>query len=147
MQKLRKITIWTLCPFLILYILVGLAYQSSHNRSEIYPFSDWFLFSYVNTQGEAFDLKYSDKAGKTHYLLEQLTGKKQKELSSLLYKLSRSKERDYKKLLKESMDMSLINEFPGPFTLVRKRFDRLKYYQDKEIRSEDEITVIHFPTL
>ncbi len=43
--------------------------------------------------------------------------------------------------------MSLIKEFPGPFTLVRKRFDRLKYYQDKEVRSEDEITVIHFPTL
>lgn len=130
--------------FFALYVVVGLLDQFK-NLDDIYPFSDWYLFSYVSRYGEGFDLKLTTAEGDEVLLSEQLEMQERRDLAEDLSRAVRFGRRgEEAKMVELVREVALAHDLKGKVVLIGREYERLEYYKNSQWIKENEITTFEF---
>lgn len=138
-----KLTTYTLSLFLVVYFFVGL-FDQFKSSDDFYPFSDWYLYSFVNQHGTIYDIKYN-KDGSTYGLRKTTEGMERKNLAERLHsvkKLVRQRKIEEAKELCKKILAPYQNT--GEAKLVSVYIERLSYHEKDLVEREEDVFTIKF---
>jgi hypothetical protein len=133
-----------LAAFISSFIVVGVIDQRK-GFDDIYPYSDWYLFSYVDRYQKILDIKYYNSENKITYLREVLSEKERIDLAYSLQIVSHLVE------TKQSNNISIAvkkilekYKIDGEVTLVEITLEKMEYYKNKNTKGERDVQSWNF---
>lgn len=128
-----------MCLFFIMYLFVGVVDQI-YWLPDIYPFSDWYLFSYVSTHGDIYEIKYFNEKNEALYLFDP-----QNPLGDQLQKAVRFYRRGEPTKTEQIVKSIAVRyRLSGQVILVSNKVERLEYYKNKTRVHEDYVVSYNF---
>ena len=129
---------------MVTYILVGVIDQVKP-IPDIYPFSDWYLYSFVNQYGDITDLKYFDESKEVKYLIHSLDDDKKTDVQNILHHVYRLISNNNPVQAKKVIGQLVKNfNLKGDISLIVKKIERFKYYKNGEFLGEENVYTWHF---